>query len=160
MQARETVELVFTLLGILLSIGMLAGGFLVGRVIESRHLRRLDEDEAQLAGMVVTDLRRVPDNWRAVAGTLVAGEAVLSADRFLTFTARLQKIVGGRLEMFERLIDRARRESRVRMLKAAQAEGANAVWNVRYECVMIDTDGKGRRKAVASVCYGTALTVQ
>lgn len=160
MNGGDRIELVLYLVGILLSIGVLVVGFVVGRWNESRHLRRLAADEARLAGIVVSDLRRLPDNWRVEGGTLVVGETVLAADRFVNFVASLQKLVGGRLEMYEGIVNRARREARNRMLKAAQGLGANVVWNVRYEMLVIDNEGQGKRRAVAVVCYGTALAAR
>ena len=127
---QEWVGLVvqFSILGLLLG-----AGWIVGRIVEAAHFRRLVESEAELAHLVVTDLRTLPQNWNVEKPVLVSGAVVVATDYFKVFSASLRNLVGGNVRGYEKLIERARREAVVRMLREAQRRGANVVWNVRIE---------------------------
>ncbi len=154
-------DLILVALNVGLGLAVLLTTFFVGRLIEKRHLLRLAADEAELAGILVTDLRRTPDNWETDDASLVVGEAVIAADRWKRFLAGWKKLVGGRLRMYEAIMDRGRRQARVRMLRQAQEFGANAVWNVRFEtCHLGDERRNKKGGAMAIICYGTALKVR
>lgn len=138
-------------------LGLLGLGLFVGRAVENAHLKRLDAQERELASIIVSDLRFLPGNWRATNATIVGGEVVIATDYFKTFAAGLRKLIGGRMRSYETLLERARREAMVRMLRRAQAGGANVVWNVRFETMII---GSNRGTAgVAILVWGTAMHV-
>lgn len=140
------VELGFVLL-------MLLVGFVFGQIAERRHLRELGQREQALERFPVIDLARMP-GLEAAAGALVMGEVVIATDYFKTFLASLRSIVGGEVGSFRKLLDRARREARLRMLEEARQLGATAIVNVRY--TMNDIGG-GRSVNTEILCYGTAL---
>jgi len=133
--------------------------YLIGRAAESSHLARLDNDERELADIVMSDLKRLPDNWRATDLHLVTGVAVIATDYFKVFAASLRNIVGGRVWSFETLVSRARREAIVRMLREARDAGANAVWTVRIETATIQGKRQGKSGGVEVMAYGTAMKV-
>jgi len=137
---------------------LLGGGFAIGRWNESMHLRRLDEHENALSSIMVSDLRRLPANWRADQPTLVTGTAVIATDYFKNFAAGLRNLFGGEVRGYGTLVNRARREAKVRMLSEARAAGANAVWNVRFETSTIG--GRNGMGGVEVLCYGTAMRVK
>jgi uncharacterized protein YbjQ (UPF0145 family) len=92
-----------------------------------------------------------------VAVSLVAGQAVIGTDYFIIMVGALRKLFGGSMREYETLIDRARRESTLRMIEEASAGGANAVINIRYETTTIG--GKGRPGGVEILAYGTAIVL-
>lgn len=141
--------------GILLVL--LGTGFFIGRLVETMHLRRLAQDEAELAHIMVADLRQLPTNWNAAQPVLVTGMAVIATDYFKVFAANLRNFVGGNVRGYEVLVDRARREAIVRMLREAQRTGSNVVWNVRIETSTVGGRSGGGVEAIA---YGTALQVR
>jgi uncharacterized protein YbjQ (UPF0145 family) len=82
---------------------------------------------------------------------------VISVDYFKRFLAALRNLFGGRVTSYESLLDRARRESLLRMKEQAAALGAAMVFNVKYETASIS---KGRGNSIGSIevlAYGTAL---
>jgi len=88
---------------------------------------------------------------------MVVGNTVVANDYFKSFVARLQGIFGGRLTTYETMIDRARRESLLRMKEEAQDIDAAYVFNVKYETSSISgRQGKGVG-SVEVLAYGTAL---
>ncbi|MDQ6958438.1 MAG: YbjQ family protein [Mariprofundaceae bacterium] len=71
--------------------------------------------------------------------------------------ASLKNIFGGRVTSYETLLDRARREARLRMAEQARSMGAKMIFNIKLETSSLY---KGRRKSIGSVevlAYGTAL---
>jgi len=89
---------------------------------------------------------------------LVVGDVTIASDYFKTFAATLRMLVGGELRTYESLMERARRESLVRMLEQAKQLGANAVYNVRFGTSSIRSAQRRNRAAMVEMCaYGTAV---
>lgn len=139
---------------------LLTMGFTVGGFVERAHFKRLDQREAALSSMVVTDLRQVPSGAAGHTFGFVVGEVVIASDYFKTFAAKMKNLFGGELHTFQTLLTRARREALVRMMEKAQKMGANRVINVRFQT---STIGAMRRKKLSAMvemyAYGTALYV-
>jgi uncharacterized protein YbjQ (UPF0145 family) len=141
-----SVEFVYFVLPIV----VLLVGALAGSVIERRHLASLVRRE-ELPGPIVTDLGAPPAGIVIGDARLVTGEAVLGADRGKEFVSTLRNLVGGEVVSLQRLMTRARREARLRMVDEARAIGADFVLNVRFE--ICEVGGK----AADVICYGTAV---
>ncbi|HUT13450.1 MAG TPA: YbjQ family protein [Thermoguttaceae bacterium] len=139
------------------SAALLILAFWIGGSIESSHFRRLAQRELALSAITVSNLKWLPENWRASDGVLVTGEAVIATDYFKVFVAGLRNLFGGRIRAYETLVERARREAIVRMLEQAQAAGANVVWNVRIETATIQGKQQGKSGGVEVIAYGTAM---
>ena len=150
-------ELAIALFFLLSGVVLIAVGFVTGRLIEAAHFRSLDAREAELAAVLVSDLKRLPANWRVESRGLVTGTAVIASDRAKVFAARLRNYVGGRVKGYESLLQRARREAMLRMKLEARAAGANAVWNVRLETATIAAGTQST--GIEVIAYGTALRV-
>ena len=140
----------FELIFLVLPILILLVGALAGSVIERRHLASLARRE-ELPGPILTDLGAPPADVAIADARLVYGEAVLGADRGKEFVSTLRNLVGGEVVSLQKLLTRARREARLRMMDEARAAGADFVLNVRFE--MCEVGGK----AADVICYGTAV---
>jgi uncharacterized protein YbjQ (UPF0145 family) len=140
----------FELPVLVLPIVVLLVGALAGWIAERRHLASLAQRE-QLPGPIVTDLGSPPPGVAVDDARLVSGEVVLGADRGKEFVSTLRNLVGGEVLSLQKLLTRARREARLRMLDEARAAGADYVLNVRFE--MCEVGGK----AADVICYGTAV---
>ena len=153
-------EAVATLVMFSISMGVplvtLVGAYLIGSWQEKRHFERLEADEFELSGIMITDLKRFPDNWDVRASQLVAAEVVIANDKFKTWVAGWINLFGGRVMTYETLIERARREAIVRMRREAQQCGCNVVWNIRIETATIQA---GKTAGVEALAYGTAIRV-
>lgn len=137
---------------------LLVLGFTVGGFVERAHFKRLDEREAAMRDMLVTDLKRPPDGMSVRSCGLVTGEVVIGSDYFKTFAAKLKSLFGGELRTFQTLMTRARREALLRMMEKAKQMGANGVINVRFETSNIGAmRGKKASAMVEMYAYGTAL---
>ncbi len=128
-------------------------GYLFGRLAERRHFKRLIKQEAQMQSLAVVATRYPPVD-QAYAQTLVTGNVVIASDYFKGFLAGLINIFGGRVTPFESMLDRARRESVLRMKAEAQKLNATYVFNVKFDTTRIAT---GRLAAMEVLAYGTAM---
>jgi uncharacterized protein YbjQ (UPF0145 family) len=139
------------ILYVVLPLGLLVVGATTGRISERRHLASLAQREPQVADIVLTDLGRPPLGVTAVSGQLVVGQVVLGSDRGKQVVAQLRSLLGGEVRSFQKIMVRARREARVRMLEEARSAGADLVINVRYETSEVTN------LAAEVLCYGTAI---
>jgi uncharacterized protein YbjQ (UPF0145 family) len=131
--------------------------FLIGKGIELHHFKKLAEREQLLSGIIVTNLKTIPQQYENAQPILVMGSAVIATDYFKVFAAGLRTLFGGEMKSYVTLMERARREAMVRLLEQAAQQGASAVWNIRYETST--THGQHRKKpgGVEVLAYGTAL---
>lgn len=139
----------------LLIIGVIFGG-----LNERRHFERLRKDEAALAHILTTNLKTIPKSHPQALendGVLVVGNVVIALDYFKKIAAGLKSLVGGSLRSYETMLDRARREAIVRMLKQADAMGATAVYNIRVEFSTIAGNNPARPGGAELLAYGTAV---
>jgi uncharacterized protein YbjQ (UPF0145 family) len=101
----------------------------------------------------------MPDDWKVDSSHMVTGSIVISLDYFKRVIATLKGLVGGRIKTYEPLLERARREAILRMTEEAQAQGYDAVFNVRLETSRLANargDGKGTA-GVEMLAFGTAV---
>ncbi len=133
-------------------------GFITGSIAESRHYKSIRERE-RTNPVLVFSQRLPPPQFPAPRTALVMGSVVISADYFKRFVAILRMLVGGRLNTYETLLDRARREALLRMREQAQTLGAATVFNVKVQTASIA--GRNARAGIAClevIAYGTALS--
>jgi uncharacterized protein YbjQ (UPF0145 family) len=143
-------------LDLIIFLALLAAGFIVGQLLEKRHYASIFRREQELANLPAIASKHTPAIHN-IEAMLVTGNVVVSVDYFKRFLAALRNFFGGRVKSYETLIDRARRESMLRMKEAAHAAGATIIFNIKIETASIY---KGRRHAIGSVevlTYGTAL---
>ena len=135
---------------------LLAFGYGFGQYAERRHYRSIIEREKRLNALPAI-AARFPPTEPQYHQALVIGNTVVSVDYFKRFLAALRNLFGGRVTAYESLLDRARRESLLRMKQQAEVLGAEMVFNVKYETASIS---KGQGNTIGSIevlAYGTAL---
>jgi uncharacterized protein YbjQ (UPF0145 family) len=140
-------------------------GCIIGCLTESAHYKKLARDEQELSDVMVSDMKVLPANWNASNPVFVCENVAIANDFWKTFLFQFRKIFGGPCYGFQRMLERARREALVRMMRRAKSLGANVVWNVRFDTMNIKMgshDGNGKYYAAGvEVCaYGTAFFVK
>lgn len=138
---------------ILLSVVLLIVGGLTGWAVEQRHLRDLSSREAASAHVLITDLRSLPPGTVGNAGALVLGNAVIATDYLKRARAGWRNLIGGEVKSYRLVLDRGRREARLRMIEEASSRGATLIINVRFNTADVANG------AVEIICYGTAIRV-
>ena len=145
---------------IVISIAGLMIGLVIGRLIQWNHRRSIRRREADLRDVLVFNEKTPPPGLDTRnTPQLVLGSVVLSDDAFTVAYAALRSLFGGRIGVYEDLMDRARREAVLRVKAKAKEIGANAVFNVRFETSNINQNaGRSGLGSMEVLCYGTALT--
>ena len=128
-------------------------GYLFGRFSEKRHFKRLVEREKNTVHLPVVATKYPPTD-RVYQQQLVTGSVVIASDYFKGFLAGLINVFGGRVTPFESMLDRARRESILRMKDAAIEANAAYVFNIKFDTTPI---AAGKLAAMEVLAYGTAM---
>lgn len=141
--------------GLLTFLFLLSLGIIFGRANERGHLKRLRAEEEDMAHIKVLSIKTLPPNL-AQGGALVQGNVVIAVDYFKVIMSTIRMIFGGRLNSYETLLDRARREAIIRMQKDAESLGADAIYNTRVEFSAV---GQQPQKIGGAelLAYGTAV---
>ena len=104
--------------------------------------------------MLLSNLEIVPGRKVLKHVGLVQGSTVRAKHVGKDLFASLKNIVGGELKAYTELLQESREEATQRMVKQAEAAGANAVLNVRFATSSI-TAG-----AAEIFAYGTAVVLE
>ena len=131
-------------------------GYVFGRLAETRHYRSIQAREAKLLSLPTTSSKRPIGKLSGIREAhLVQGSVVISVDYFKRLLAALRNLVGGPLQSYETLLDRARREAILRLKESCPQ--ADQIINLRIETSSIS---KGEGNAIGCVevlAYGTAI---
>jgi uncharacterized protein YbjQ (UPF0145 family) len=143
----------------LITPAMLFGAWISGRIIERRHFQSLLLLESGSREVLAITIEDIPPHWQVESCELVMGNVVISQDYFKRVAASIKGIFGGRIGVFEPLLERARREALIRMKGVAHARGYDTIINVRIETSTLArsrSDGKGTA-GVEILAFGTAI---
>ncbi len=145
-------------MGLIITIVVILLGFFYGKAAEQNHFKKLKKLETKLANMPWRSNGKKEKFNNFQDGKLLTGSVVIAQDAFKAFFGNILGLFGGRITVYETLLDRARREALVRLRLSAQDWGAKELVNVRIETSTIGTNNAQQRGgAVEVVAYGTAL---
>ncbi|MFM2042324.1 MAG: hypothetical protein RLY86_900 [Pseudomonadota bacterium] len=119
---------------------LLALPFLIaGAVIEARHYRRLKEAGIRLAHLrLLTSHRTSPSGEGGlVALGLVTAAVTLAPPPLGRIMVLIRRVIGGRIDLYHRLADRARREALLRLREQVAALGGDGAVGVRLNAMTI-----------------------
>ena len=136
---------------------LLGGTWLTQHMIVRSRRKYLSEREAYFRDRIpMTNLKRFPDG-NCSSSSLVTGVAVIAGNYFISFVSMFKHLFGGELKGYTGMCADARRLALVRMLQDAEAIGADAVCNVRFETSTINSAEQRQKTAgVELIAYGTA----
>ncbi|MFG6104725.1 heavy metal-binding domain-containing protein [Leptothoe sp. EHU-05/26/07-4] len=142
------------LLVFLILIGV---GYFIGNRRERKHYEDIKRREKQSLHVPVMSWGAKQDLPYAHESELFVGSVVIANDYFKTVSAALRNLVGGRVTVYETLIDRGRREAMLRMKESAMEWGASQVLNIRFETSNIAGQSSAGMGAVEIMAYGTGI---
>lgn len=133
--------------------------YFTGSYLERRHYKSIRKREAFFLQLPTLTSKTAPSDQEIERVMLVHGSVAISMDYFKRFVMGFKHLFGGRLGMYETLIDRGRREAILRMKENAQ--WADVVVNLRIETSAIGGQGarsnKNRIRSIELFAYGTAI---
>lgn len=143
---------------LILVLILLGIGYFVGSFLEKRHFKEIKQRERKTLHVPTITFGAKQEIPQANEAALFLGSVVVSADYFKMFASTLRNLVGGRVVVYESVLDRGRREAILRMKEQAISWGATQVVNVRLETSSIgnQTGGKGL-VAIEVIAYGTGI---
>ncbi len=149
-------------INVALPILLLIIAYIIGSQRERNHYKDIKFREYKTRTFPVLTFREAPAHWQTQSSELVLGTVVISLDYFKRFLAGLRGLVGGRVGSYESLLDRARRESILRMKEDAIAKGYDAIVNVRFDTSRLASSSQGGKgtAGVELMSFGTALKLE
>ena len=132
-------------------------GYSFGRLAEKKHFRSIKRRENQFKDIMVFSAKTPPPDWQIESSELVQGSVVISVDYFKRFLFSLRNIFGGRIEAYESLIDRGRREAVLRMKEQASGLDSMSIFNIKFETSSISRGVSSALGSVEVFAYGTAI---
>ncbi|WP_017307207.1 YbjQ family protein [Spirulina subsalsa] len=153
---------IFDLIVIILSLGiplfLLILGYFVGSWREKSHFQDLEQREKKTADLETWNYGGKQEFLRAKKTTLVVGSVVLTSDYFKQFILGFVQLTGGKITVYESIVERARREALLRMKERAIGWGATKVVNVRYTSSSLNGNNpKDGGFSIEVIAYGTAI---
>lgn len=142
---------------LLFFLSLIAIGYGFGTWIEQRHYANLKARERQTRHLSVVNFGAKSERVAAQDAALFVGSVVISADYFKMVAASLISLVGGRISVYESLLERARREALLRLKEQALTWGATQILNVRFETANINGEFAKGVISVEVIAYGTAI---
>jgi len=137
-------------------IVLLGLGYFFGAAAEKKHYASIVEREDYLNRLPAMSSKMPPTDAK-YQQVMVIGNTVVANDYFKSVVAIMIGIFGGKMTPYESMLDRARRESVLRMKEEAVLINASYIFNVKYETSSISgRSGKGVG-SLEVLAYGTAL---
>lgn len=156
-------DLIGLLIRFVFFITLVGVGYFVGRKRERAHYQSIIDRELALVHLPSITSKLNLTNMNVTGCGLVTGIAVISPDYFKWVASQVKSFFGGRVSVYESLLDRARREAILRMKEDARRYGATQIINVRLETSSISgsksTNQNSGVQSVEVIAYGTAIRV-
>ena len=129
--------------------------FFYGTYVEKSHLRDLRNREKELNSIPWRSSGKRGEGFADVLDSkLLRGNVVVAQDAFKCLIAGIINIFGGRVGVYESLLDRGRREAICRLREQAKFFGCNEIVNVRLETSTINVNSS---QTIEVLAYGTGV---
>jgi len=130
----------------------------MGKHIEKKHFNKLKDRENATKHIIVLNTKAY--NTREIKdGFLFTGSVVVSIDYFKAFSASIKNIFGGKINAYDTLLERARREAILRMKENGIKWNADKIINLRLVTSNIGSRSHQRNGIVAVeiMAFGTGI---
>lgn len=132
-------------------------GYIFGKAAEKKHYASIHQREKALLKLPTTTSKYpIGIALNTIQHTeLVTGSVVVSSDYFKRTIASLRSLIGGPVQSYETLIDRARREATLRLKESCPK--ASQIINLRYETSSLSDGAKNTVTSIEVLAYATAV---
>lgn len=137
---------------------LMAVAFFYGSYVEKSHLNDLRKREKALNYIPWRSTGKKEVYTDISSSGLLIGHVVIAQDAFKSAIAGLINIFGGRVTVFESLLDRGRREAICRLREQALKQGFNEIVNVRLETSTLGVNNSQQSAgSIEVLAYGTGV---
>ena len=148
-------------MNLIILIIFLTIAFFYGRHIEEKHLKDLRVRENSMKHLPWSSMGKKKVYIEATESELLFGSVVIAQDKFKSFVAAFINILGGRVTVYESLLDRGRREAICRLKEKALSHKFDEIVNVRLQTSTIGINkSKNAGGVIEVIAYGTGLKTQ
>jgi uncharacterized protein YbjQ (UPF0145 family) len=139
-------------------VAIIVVALVAGNIGQNAHYTSIKKREEKYRDIFIFNEKIPPPEYAGQRFDLVCGSVVMGSDYFRQFVASIKALFGGRLNSFEAMLDRGRREAILRMKEDAYSMGGTVIFNVRMETstLSMTSDGKRGLACVELLVYGTA----
>ena len=139
-------------------IALITVAFFYGTYVEKSHLKNLRTRERLLNSIPWRSSGKKDDYMHIKKSRLLTGDVVIAQDAFKSAIASLINIFGGKVTVYESLLDRGRREAICRLREQAKRAGCSEVVNVRLETSTLGMNNSQKNAgSIEVLAYGTGL---
>lgn len=143
--------------GLIIFAVLLGIGYFFGDRAEKQHIRLLQQREQGIQGLMLSTAGAKVQLPNTSQAQLFVGSVVVSSDFFKTFIAGIINLFGGRITVYDSLLERGRREALLRMEEAALAWGSAQVVNIRIQTAELSGNNGRGVVALEVIAYGTGV---
>lgn len=142
-------------------LALLTMGYVFGTRAEKSHFKSLNEREDRFRSLPILTTDEGYDESLVADAKLVHANYSVGPDYFRVVVAGIINFFGGRIGVYENLMDRARREAIMRMVESAG--DPDLIVNMRIETFVVDAGVSAKKRWITSIdamAYGTAIKLQ
>lgn len=155
------MQIILNNLEIVFFIFLVFLGYISGTIAEKNHYRSIKKREKKFINIPIVNSGDYIDESKEIENIyFIFGSCVVALDYFKMFFASIKQIFGGRIQSYETLIDRGRREAVLRLKEKAAKKNVDIIINLRIETSSIGQNA-GKKNGIGSVevfAYATAIS--
>ncbi len=160
-ESYAILQIILNNLNVVFFILLVFIGFMSGTIAENNHYKSIKKREAAFINIPVVNSGDFIDETREIENIyFISGSCVVALDYFKMVFAAIKQIFGGRIQSYETLIDRGRREAILRLKEKAMKKNVDIIINLRIETSSIGQNA-GQKRGIGSVevfAYATAIS--
>ncbi len=142
---------------------LIVSAYAIGSYVEIKHYRDIKKRELEYMRLPVVTSKDIEQIKNIEEAGMVYGSVVISLDYFKRFFAGLQNFFGGRILVYESLLERGRREAILRMKQQARTRGFDVILNMRFGTSLIAQITARKNNNIGCfevLAYGTAVKLK
>ena len=154
-------RILFEILGAYFPIVVIFCCWIASKRNDNKLLAYLRKEEPKYADIQILNTKEIPKDLNAIDSSLCTTQVVLAVDPGKQFVAWILTMVGGNVDVYQKLLHLARRKAKLNIRKQAREEGSNLVLKYSVETSNVfagsGNSESGSAGAVEVFSYGTAI---
>lgn len=154
-------RILFEILGAYFPIVVIFCCWIASKRNDNKLLAYLRREEPKYADIQILNTKEIPKDLNAIDSSLCTTQVVLAVDPGKQFVAWILTMVGGNVDVYQKMLHLARRKAKLNIRKQAREEGSNLVLKYSVETSNVfagsGNSESGSAGAVEVFSYGTAI---